>query len=132
MSNKTLLVVEDDPDIADTIARLFDRRGYLVLTACDGAEALDLIAARRPDAVILDIDLPKVDGWQVCRIVKKHPLTRLTPIVLVTAAHPTREAAEVGLELGADEFVEKPFHGILLVHAVERLLARNAQEIRPI
>src|SRR5690349_15389588 len=99
MSNKTLLVVEDDPDIADTIARLFDRRGYLVLTASDGAEALDLIAARRPDAVILDIDLPKVDGWQVCRIVKKHPVTRTTPIVLVTAAHPTREAAEVGLEL---------------------------------
>src|SRR5947209_4548217 len=127
---RTLLVVEDDPDIAELIGRLFARRGFDVLAANDGEQALELIAARRPDAVILDINLPKVDGWDVCRVVKKHPVTKAIPIVMLTAAHATREAAEVGLELGADEFVEKPFHGLLLVHAVERLLERDAA--RPI
>jgi DNA-binding response OmpR family regulator len=124
--SRTLLVVEDDPEIAELITRLFARRGFQVLGAADGQQALDLIAERRPDAVILDINLPRVDGWDVCRIVKKHPLTKDIPIVMVTAAHASREAAEVGIELGADEFVEKPFHGHLLVHAVERLLERNA------
>lgn len=124
---QTILVVEDDVEIAHLVRQLFERRGYQVITARDGAEALDLVARQRPDAVILDINLPRVDGWDVCRIVKKHPLTKHIPIVMLTAAHATREAAETGLDLGADEFVEKPFHGALLVWSVERLLTARTQ-----
>ena len=78
-----------------------------------------------PDAVILDLDLPRLSGWEVCRALKSDARTRNIPVIMLTAAHANREAAEVGFELGADEFVEKPFHGALLVHNVERLMANR-------
>jgi CheY-like chemotaxis protein len=76
--------------------------------------------------VLLDLNLPRMDGWEVCRRLKSDPRTRAIPIVMMTAAHVTPNDAAHGIELGADEYVIKPFVREVLVHNVERLLGRKA------
>jgi DNA-binding response OmpR family regulator len=120
----TLLVVDDEPEINRLIARLFETHGYRVLAAGDGVEALERVAADRPDLVILDLNLPKLDGWEVCRRLKGDPATRRIPIIMLTAAHANVDDAHIGLGLGADEYVAKPFVRAVLLHNVERLLGR--------
>ncbi|MGZ3429313.1 MAG: response regulator transcription factor, partial [Polyangia bacterium] len=121
----TLLVVDDEPDIAKLVARIFARRGYRVNVAGDGAEALASVATDRPDLLILDLNLPKIDGWEVCRRLKSDPKTSAIPIVMLTAAHANVDDAQIGLGLGADEYVAKPFVKAVLLHNVERLLGRD-------
>ncbi|HEX9102362.1 MAG TPA: response regulator, partial [Polyangia bacterium] len=103
----TLLVVDDEPEINKLVARIFEKRGYRVIAALDGAEALLAVQRDRPDLVILDLNLPKIDGWEVCRRLKSDPATRDIPIVMLTAAHANVDDAEIGLGLGADEYVAK-------------------------
>ncbi len=121
----TLLVVDDEPEINKLVARIFEKRGYRVNTAGDGAEALASVERDRPDLVILDLNLPKIDGWEVCRRLKGDPATRAIPIIMLTAAHANVDDAEIGLGLGADEYVAKPFVRAVLLHNVERLLGRE-------
>ena len=94
-----------------------------MLSCSDGQQALDKVPAAMPDIVLLDIDLPKVDGWEVCKQLKSNELTRRIPIVMMTAAHVTTDEAEKGLGLGADDYIQKPFLREVLVHNIERLLA---------
>jgi DNA-binding response OmpR family regulator len=124
----TLLVVDDEPEIAKLVARIFVKRGYRVNTAGDGAEALAAVARDRPDLLILDLNLPKIDGWEVCRRLKGDPATKAIPIIMLTAAHANVDDAEIGLGLGADEYVAKPFVKAVLLHNVERLLGREHTE----
>lgn len=124
----TLLVVDDEPEINKLVARIFEKRGYRVIAALDGAEALLAVQRDRPDLVILDLNLPKIDGWEVCRRLKSDPATRDIPIVMLTAAHANVDDAEIGLGLGADEYVAKPFVKAVLLHNVERLLGRPESE----
>jgi len=124
----TLLVVDDEPEIAKLVARIFEKRGYRVNTAGDGAEALAAVAKDRPDLLILDLNLPKIDGWEVCRRLKADPATKAIPIIMLTAAHANVDDAEIGLGLGADEYVAKPFVKAVLLHNVERLLGREHTE----
>jgi DNA-binding response OmpR family regulator len=124
----TLLVVDDEPDIAKLVARIFEKRGYRVNVAGDGAEALASVAKDRPDLLILDLNLPKIDGWEVCRRLKGDPTTRAIPIIMLTAAHANVDDANIGLGLGADEYVAKPFVKAVLLHNVERLLGREHTE----
>jgi DNA-binding response OmpR family regulator len=122
---QTIMVVDDEPEIARLVSRIFGKRGYRVVTCVDGADALEQIAAEPPDLILLDLNLPRVDGWEVCRRLKADSRTRAIPIVMMTAAHITPDDAVHGLELGADEYVIKPFVREVLVHNVERLLGRR-------
>lgn len=119
----TLLVVDDEPEIVKLVTKIFEARGATVLSCSDGQQALDKVPAAMPDIVLLDIDLPKVDGWEVCKQLKSNELTRRIPIVMMTAAHVTTDEAEKGLGLGADDYIQKPFLREVLVHNIERLLA---------
>lgn len=119
-----ILVVDDEPEIVQLVAKVLESRGHRVTIARDGQECLDRIAAERPDVLVIDLNLPKVDGFEVCRRLRADDGTRSLPIVMMTAAFPTLEDADRGLTTGADEYVVKPFLREVLVHNVERLLAK--------
>jgi DNA-binding response OmpR family regulator len=121
-----VLVVDDEPEIVKLVAKFLESRGHRVTIARDGQEALDAVAAEKPDVLVIDLNLPKVDGFEVTKRLKNAPATRDLPIVMMTAAFPTVEEADRGLSLGADEYVVKPFLRDVLVHNVERLLSRPA------
>lgn len=127
----TLLVVDDEPEINKLVARIFEKRGYRVLSAGDGSEALQLVSADRPDLILLDLNLPKLDGWEVCRRLKSDPATAKIPIIMLTAAHASVDDAQIGIGLGADEYVAKPFVKAVLMHNVERLLGRASPKPEP-
>ena len=121
-----ILVVDDEPDIVRVVVRIMEARGHVVTTAADGFEALERVAQERPDVVILDLHLPKMDGFEVCRRLKGDVGTRDIPIVMMTAAYVSVEDARAGAETGADEYVVKPFLREVLIHNVERLLPTAA------
>ncbi|NLM48783.1 MAG: response regulator transcription factor [Epulopiscium sp.] len=116
-----ILVVDDEKSIADIIAYNLEKEGYEVLIAYDGEEALDLVFSEDPDLILLDIMMPKIDGFQVCRKIREK---KETPIVMLTAR--SEEVDKVlGLELGADDYVTKPF-------SVRELMARVKANLRRI
>jgi CheY-like chemotaxis protein len=117
-----ILVVDDEPDIVRVVVKLMTSRGHDVRTAGDGFEALEKVASDPPDVIILDLNLPTMNGFEVCRRLKTNPDTRAIPIVMMTAAYVTMDDARHGQETGADEYVVKPFLREVLVHNVERLL----------
>jgi DNA-binding response OmpR family regulator len=121
-----ILVVDDEPEIVKLVAKLLEVRGHRVTIARDGQEALEAVAKERPDVLVLDLHLPKVDGFEVCRRLRAADDTRGLPIVMMTAAFPTVEDADRGIHLGADEYVVKPFLRDVLVHNVERLIPRTS------
>lgn len=104
----TILVVEDEETVKETLAYNLEQEGYQVLTAEDGEEALSIIRRYRPDLVLLDIMLPKLDGLTVCRIVRKDSDIAHTPIIMLTARG-TQGDKMVGLDSGADDYITKPF-----------------------
>lgn len=103
-----ILVVDDLPANRRTLKALLTQDGYRVSVAADGEQALSAVAQDRPDLVLLDILMPKVDGYEVCRRLKNDPATRLVPVVLVTGL--TEPESRIrGLQVGADDFMAKPF-----------------------
>ena len=117
------MVVDDEPAIVDLVRQLLLRRGYEVVTAADGDEALQMIYDARPDLVVLDLMLPKLSGWEVCRRVKEDEEIRSTPILMLTARREERDLVE-GLELGADDYVKKPFSTAELSARISAILRR--------
>jgi putative two-component system response regulator len=117
-----VLIVEDDAVNARLMTRLLISDGYSVEVAADGESALETIARARPDVVLLDVQLPGVDGFVVCQSIKQNPATRLLPVVLVTGMG-AREHRLAGIRAGADEFLTKPFD-------IEELQARVASLVR--
>ena len=120
MDRRTILLVEDEETLARALKYTLGKEGYAVLTAADGAEGLALAREAHPDLVLLDIMLPKVDGFDVCRILRKE--TRL-PILVLTAKVDEVDKI-VGLELGADDYMTKPFSMRELLARVKALLRR--------
>jgi cyclic di-GMP phosphodiesterase len=120
-----VLVVDDVAANRDLIDGLLEGRGYDVRQARDGAEALAMVRASQPDVVLLDIDMPIMDGITVCRAIKDDPATRLVPVVLITAAS-DRETRIRGLDAGADDFLTKPFDGAELIVRTRVLLRDRA------
>src|SRR5437899_2173397 len=119
-----ILVIEDDPDIADLVARYLERDGYLVERVTSGREGLDRIAAKPPALVILDLMLPEVDGLEICRLVRGNDKTAAVPIIMLTARAEESDRI-VGLEVGADDYIAKPFSPNELVARVRALLRRT-------
>jgi DNA-binding response OmpR family regulator len=118
---KTILVVDDERNIAELLRLYLEKEGYAVVTAPDGETGLDLHARHDPDLVILDLMLPTIDGYEVCREIRRRGET---PIVMLTARADDVDAI-VGLELGADDYVTKPFNPRALVARVKAVLRRT-------
>ena len=121
MAPATILVVDDDPVIQKLLAVNFEMEGYVVVTASDGEAALAAVAEHRPDAVILDVMMPKVDGIEVARRMKADPATRTVPVLLLSAKAQAKDVTE-GLDAGADAYMTKPFDPVDLLDRVASLL----------
>ena len=117
-----ILVVEDDPTISEVVARYLQREGYEAEIALDGEEALSRAAEINPDLVVLDLMLPKIDGYEVCRLLRAKGAV---PIIMLTAKGEETDKL-VGLNLGADDYMTKPFSPRELVARVKAVLRRSA------
>ncbi|HTJ41801.1 MAG TPA: response regulator [Kofleriaceae bacterium] len=119
-----ILVVDDEADVVRTVTKALEARGHTITIARDGAEAIAAVAENRPDLLVIDLAIPKIDGAEVARRLKADPATRAVPILMMSASYLAMEAVAEGQ--GADEFVVKPFLRDTLVKQVERLLAKRA------
>ena len=129
MAGETILVVDDEPNIVELAALYLEREGFRVRSAGDGAKALDMIARQPPALMILDLMLPEVDGWEVCRRVRSGKAAPDLPIIMLTARDDDVDKI-VGLELGADDYVTKPFNPRELVARVKAILRRTRRAAR--
>ncbi len=121
MTTEKILVVDDDVNICELLRLYLEKDGYSVIIVNDGMEAISAFQDSKPDLVLLDIMLPKLDGWQVCREIRK---TSDTPIIMLTAKGETFDKV-LGLELGADDYVVKPFDAKEVVARVKAVLRRS-------
>lgn len=126
MTDTKILIVDDDPNISDLLKMYFENEGYDVKLAADGSEGLNYFKMYEPDLVLLDIMLPKKDGWQVCREIRE---ISSKPVIMVTAKGEVFDKV-LGLELGADDFVTKPFDMKELSARVKAVLRRYQAHTR--
>lgn len=117
MSKKVILAVDDEPNILMSIEFILEMEGYQVHTARDGDEALEVADRVHPDLVLLDINMPRKDGYEVCRILRERADMAATRIIMLTAKGQALEKKK-GLEVGADEYVTKPFSADELLQAI--------------
>ena len=123
MSLGKILVVDDDLNICELLRLYIEKEGFSVVTANDGAQALKLFEKEQPDLIMLDIMLPELDGWQVCREIRK---TSKCPIIMLTAKGEVFDKV-LGLELGADDYVVKPFEAKEVVARIRAVLRRSGK-----
>jgi twitching motility two-component system response regulator PilG len=121
MSNNRILIVEDEESLLKLESILLTSRGYHVRGVTDGAAALKDIAENRPDLVLLDIMMPGIDGFEVCRRIKEDPLTKSIPVVMLTAKKSSMDQAR-GVQVGADAYITKPFKSVKIMEVIEGLL----------
>ncbi len=125
-----ILVVDDEPEAVELVEFNLKQAGYAVTTAMDGAEALKKARAQTPDLIVLDVMLPEMDGFEICKSLRLDAATAKVPIIMLTA-----KAAEIdrvlGLELGADDYLTKPFSPRELMLRVKKILARFQSEEKP-
>jgi len=124
-----VLVVDDERAIVKLIEVNLRLEKYEVITATDGFQALQQVRDRRPDLIILDIMMPRMDGWEVLRRVRQDAVTQDIPVVVLTARTGDTDILQ-GWHLGADEYITKPFSPIALVKTVEMVLERTPEERR--
>jgi DNA-binding response OmpR family regulator len=125
MSKKRIVIVEDEKDMADLVARRLTREGYAVETASDGVAGLDKIRSRLPDLALVDIMLPRMSGLDLLSELRKEPRTANIPVVIMTAKGEESDVV-LGLHLGADDYVVKPFSLSVLTARVAAVLRRAA------
>ncbi|MGC8490178.1 MAG: response regulator [Syntrophobacteraceae bacterium] len=130
MNRSKILVVEDDEDIAQLLALTMKKAGFEVAVSENGQEALHLIRRHPPDLLLLDLMIPGVDGFEVCREIKRDPRTAEVPVLILTARGEEIDRI-IGLELGADDYVVKPFSPRELLLRVRAILRRSGQEYHP-
>ena len=121
-----ILVVDDDTNILELLRLYLEKEGFTVVTCTDGLSAIELEKKEKPSLVLLDIMLPKLDGWQVCRKIRK---TSEVPIIMVTAKGEIFDKI-LGLELGADDYVSKPFDAKEIVARVRAVLRRSSHDTK--
>jgi len=130
MVKPRILVVDDEPEAVELLEFNLKQAGYAVVTAADGAEALKKARSQTPELIILDVMLPEMDGFEICKALRLETATAKVPIIMLTA-----KAAEIdrvlGLELGADDYLTKPFSVRELLLRVKKMLVRSATEEKP-
>ena len=122
MVNGKILIVDDDTNICELLRLYIEKEGYSAILAHDGEQAVELFNKEQPNLILLDIMLPKLDGWQVCREIRK---TSDCPIIMITAKGEVFDKI-LGLELGADDYVVKPFEAKEVVARVRAVLRRTS------
>lgn len=124
-----ILVVDDEPEAVELVEFNLEQAGFAVITAADGAEALNKAKTNSPNLIVLDLMLPEISGLEVCKMLRRDPAVAGVPIIMLTA-----KAAEIdrvlGLELGADDYITKPFSPRELVLRIKKLLQRTQAEPR--
>ena len=118
---RTVLVVDDDPVILRLLEVNFEMEGFLVRTACDGVEGLELARAEQPDVVVSDVMMPRMNGLELCKGLKDDPATASIPVILLSAKAQATDI-RAGIDAGADDYVTKPFEPLDLVDRVNKLL----------
>jgi len=118
---KKILIVDDDEDIVNLIKVSLNLANFETREVFGGQEALDLLAKERPDLILLDIMMPNIDGYEVCRRIKKDKKLKSIPVILLTAKG-QKSDAEKGLEIGADDYIIKPFDPFELGERVRSVL----------
>jgi len=120
---KKILIVEDEESLLKLESILLTSKGFEVRGVANGTEALEAIAEEPPDLVLLDIMLPELDGFEVCRRIKEQEATRGIPVIMLTAKK-SREDMSRGEEVGADWYITKPFKSAMVIETIQRFLAR--------
>ena len=123
---RSVLIVDDEPNIVISLEYLLRRAGYEVLVARDGEQALETIARAPPDLVLLDVMLPRLDGFQVCQKLRENPAWAGVRVLMLTAKGREAEVSK-GLALGADAYITKPFSTRDLLARVRALLGGDAE-----
>jgi len=126
MSGQSILIIEDDPALLRGLKDNFETAGYIVRTANDGRKGLDLLLSDAPDLLLLDLMLPKVNGYEICQTARSRKME--IPIIMLTAKGQEDDIIR-GLELGADDYVTKPFSIRELLARVKALLRRQEPEV---
>ena len=121
MANEKILIVDDDINICELLRLYLEKEGFVTKIAHDGVSAIDMFKSEEPDIMLLDIMLPNLDGWQVCREIRKFSDK---PIIMLTAKGETFDKV-LGLELGADDYVTKPFDTKEIVARIKAVLRRS-------
>ena len=121
MVKKKILAVDDEPNILLSIEFILEMEGYEVHTARDGDEALEVAGRVHPDLILLDINMPRKDGYEVCRIIRERDDLISTKVIMLTAKGQALEKKK-GLEVGADEYITKPFGAEDLLDKIRKLI----------
>ena len=129
MAKETILIVEDEEDIQELIRYNLAREGFLPISALSGEDALNSVSGKMPDLILLDLMLPGIDGLEICRQLKNDQKTAHIPIIMVTAKG---EEADIvtGLELGADDYLTKPFSPRVLMARIKAVFRRKSGEVK--
>lgn len=121
MQKKKILAVDDEPNILMSIEFILEMEGYEVHTSRDGEEALEVAERVRPDLILLDVNMPRKDGYEMCRILREREDLAGTKVIMLTAKGQTLERKK-GLEVGADDYVTKPFSAADLLEKIRAML----------
>jgi len=124
MARETILVVEDDENIQQLVGYNLAKAGFHVIYADNGEQALSVIKRERPELIVLDLMLPGLSGFEICKLVRKDPKTKSLPIVMLTAKSEENDMA-AGLDLGADDYITKPFSPKILISRIKAALRRK-------
>lgn len=123
MDKMKILIVDDELELVEILSIRLEAHNYQVATAFDGQEALDKARSEKPDLIILDLMLPKLDGYKVCRMLKFDEKYRHIPIIIFTARSQDADI-KLGEEVGADAYITKPFEADILLGKIEQLLKK--------
>ncbi len=127
MSKGRILVVDDEIYIVHILDFSLGMEGYEVITALDGEQALEKLKTEKPDLIVLDIMMPKLDGYEVCKAIKSSPDTRHIPVILLSAKGRNVDQ-KLGFDVGADDYITKPFSPRKLVERINQLLGQTVPE----
>lgn len=127
MDKKRILIVDDEEDLVMAVSFRLEMEGYEVITAGDGQAALDKVESEHPDLIILDLMLPKVNGYKVCGLLKADSRYKKIPIVMFTARAQDADI-KMSEEVGADSYITKPFEPVVLMATIKDLLKRVSEK----
>ena len=124
MDKKRILIVDDEEDIVNVLRFRLEANNYAVQSASEGQEGLNKARVEKPDLIILDLMLPKLDGYKVCRMLKFDEIYKSIPIIMFTARAQKKDE-ELGMETGADAYIAKPFESEVLLGKIKELLGKQ-------